>query len=404
METKKRSILKLDIPKADTGILISDLFKLLISTDQTANQIKEILNKQFEQDEFIPIPGAQTLVNSQIVQNKNYIKKDLISTLNNITFYSDNTFTINFNNITDGENFEGETTLKTYPKYSAQRDFFGNLFSMDKYAKKLIDNGFKKIIETNLELLKEEKIKDKKYRLIHYKPDNNYYLRAIVSTDNYFDYNNSIAVVIALLTLYKEIKSSGVAYSLKLCEYNESNIRMFFDSTGEKELEGIGYVRNIVEISNDEIKREALRFSGVCTISYDAKKQKNEIYIKPKDIKSKILTIKHNQKPTNGLKSLTDFENVDKVHNELYADIKAIKNIKNTEQIKFLVRRKIDNAKNEDIRKFKASIMNELTATTTKNIIDLLNLFNNIQILANEDIEASEYLRYVIYEALINRK
>ncbi|MFC4687970.1 hypothetical protein SAMN05421846_10229 [Chryseobacterium taeanense] len=404
METKKRSILKLDIPKSDIGILISDLFKLLISTDQTANQIKEILNEQFEQDEFIPIPGAQTLVNSQIVQNKNYIKKDLISTLDNITFYSDNTFTINFNNINDQENFGGKTTLNTYPKYSAQRDFFGNLFSMDKYAKKLIDNGFKKIVETNLELLKEEKIKDKKYRLIHYKPDNNYYLRAIVSTDNYFDYNNSIAVVIALLTLYKEIKSSGVAYSLKLCEYNESNIRMFFDSTGEKELEGIGYVKNIVEISNDEIKREALRFSGVCTISYDTQKKINEIYIKPKDIKSKILTIKHNQKPQNGLKSLTDFENVDKVHNELYEDIKAIKNIKNTEQIKFLVRRKIDNAKNEDIRKFKASIMNELTATTTKNIIDLLNLFNNIQILANEDIEASEYLRYVIYEALINRK
>ncbi len=147
---------------------------------------------------------------------------------------------------------------------------------MDKYAKKLIDNGFKKIIETNLELLKEEKIKDKKYRLIHYKPDNNYYLRAIVSTDNYFDYNNSIAVVIALLTLYKEIKSSGVAYSLKLCEYNESNIRMFFDTTGEKKLDGIGFVKNIIEISNDEIKREALRFSGVCTITYDVKKKKKK--------------------------------------------------------------------------------------------------------------------------------
>ncbi|MXS70478.1 hypothetical protein GSF70_04535 [Flavobacteriaceae bacterium W22] len=404
METKKRSILKLDIPKSDKGILIRDLFKLLISTDETASQIKEVLIKQFEQDEFIPIPGAYTLVNSQIVQNKSYIKKDLISSIENISFYSDNNFTINFNNITDREKFEGNITLTTYPKYSAQRDFFGSLFSMDKYAKKLIDKGFKKIVETNLELLKAQKIKDKKYRLIHYKPDNNYYLRAIVSTDNYHDYNNSIAVVIALLTLYKEVKSSGIAYTLKLCEYNESNIRMFFDTTVEKELEGIGNVRNIVEISNDEIKREALRFSGVCTIVYDVNKKKNEIYIKPRDIKSKILTIKHNQKPANGLKSLADFENVDNVHKELYEDIKTIKKIKDTEQIKFLIRRKIDNAKNEDIKKFRVSILNELTKTTTKNILDLLHLFNNIQVLANEDIEASEYLRYVIYEALINRK
>lgn len=404
METKKKSILKLDIHESDNGILISDLFKLLTSTDETANKVKEILSSQFEQDEFIPIVGAKTLVNSQITQNKNYIKKDLISNLENITFYFENTFTINFNNISNPEDFGGNNFLVTYPKYSAQRDFFGNLYSMDRYAKKLVDKGLKKILETNLELLKNEKIKDRKYRLVHYKPDNNYYLRAIVSTDNYFDYNNSIAVVIALLTLFKEIKSTGVAYSLKLCEYNESNIRMFFDTTGDKELEGIGFVRNIVEISNDEIKREALRFSGVCSISYDKNKKEKEIYIKPKDVKSKILAIKHNQKPENGLKSLTDFENVDKVHQELYEDIKTIKNIKNTEQIKFLVRRKIDNAKNEDIKKFKTSILNELTKTMTNNVLDLLNLFNNIQVLANEDIEASEYLRYVIYEALINRK
>ena len=404
METKKKSILKLDIPESDNGVLISDLFKLLISTDETADKVKEILSSQFELSEFIPISGAKTLVNSQIIQNKSYSKKDLVSNLENITFYFENTFTINFNNISNPENFGGNTFLVTYPKYSAQRDFFSTLYSMDRYAKKLVDKGLKKILETNLELLKNEKIKDKKYRLIHYKPDNKYYLRAIVSTDNYFDYNNSISVVIALLTLYKEVKSSGIAYSLKLCEYNESNIRMFFDTTSDKELEGVGFVKNIIEISNDEIKREALRFSGVCTISYDKNKKEKEIYIKPKDVKSKILAIKHNQKPENGLKSLTDFENVDKVHQELYEDIKTIKNINNTEQIKFLVRRKIDNAKNEDIKKFKTSILNELTNTMTKNVIDLLNLFNNIQVLTNEDIEASEYLRYVIYEALINRK
>lgn len=404
METKKKSILKLDIQETDNGVLISDLFKLLTSTDETAKKVKEILSSEFEQNEFIPIAGAKTLVNSQIIQNKSYIKKDLVSNLENITFYFENTFTINFNNISNPENFGGNNFLITYPKYSAQRDFFGNLYSMDRYAKKLVDKGLKKILETNLELLKNEKIKDRKYRLIHYKPDNKYYLRAIVSTDNYFDYNNSIAVVIALLTLYKEIKSSGVAYNLKLCEYNESNIRMFFDTTSDKKLEGVGFVKNIIEISNDEIKREALRFSGVCTISYDRDKKEKEIYINPKDVKSKILTIKHNQKPENGLKSLLDFENVEKIYNELYKDIQTIKNIKNTEQIKFLVLRKIDNTKNEDVKKFRTSILNELTKTTTKNIIDLLNLFNNIQVLANEDIEASEFLRYVIYEALINRK
>ncbi len=41
METKKRSILKLDIPKSDKGILIRDLFKLLISTDEQQVRLKK---------------------------------------------------------------------------------------------------------------------------------------------------------------------------------------------------------------------------------------------------------------------------------------------------------------------------------------------------------------------------
>lgn len=67
-------------------------------------------------------------------------------------------------------------------------------------------------------------------------------------------------------------------------------------------------------------------------------------------------------------------------------------NIKDTEQIKFLVRITIDDAKNEDIKKLEVSILNELTKTMTKNIINLLSHFNNIQVLANKDIGASKYL------------
>lgn len=67
-------------------------------------------------------------------------------------------------------------------------------------------------------------------------------------------------------------------------------------------------------------------------------------------------------------------------------------NIKDTEQIKFLVRITIDDAKNEDIKKLEVSILNELTKTMTKNIINLLSHFNDIQVLANKDIGASKYL------------
>ena len=404
MDTKKKSIRKSKIRKDDNGVPIVDLLKILNSTDDTSKIIKSSFENYFNLTDFIPIKGAHALLDSQIMLNNISLKKDLVSRLEDITIYSKNPFTINFHNISDSINFPCCDEIQAHPIYSAQRDFFSNLFNMDRYAKKLVEKGLNKILESNLELLKKENLKKKKYRLLYYKPENRFYLRAVVSVDNYFDYNISTAVVLALLTLFNDINKSGVAYSLSLCEYNESNIRMFFDTGGQRELEGIGYVKNIIEISNDEIKREALRFSGVCTISFTSENEEAELFLRPKDVKSKILTIKHNQKPQNALKSLADFGNAEIIHNELYEDIKSIKNIKNTEQIKFLVLRKIENAKNEDIKKFKYKLSNELITTTTKNIIDLLKAFKKIQLIANEDIEASEYLRFVIYEALIKKK
>lgn len=404
MDTKKKSIRKSDIKDSDKGILISDLYKILSSTDNTSEELLKKLELDFDKKEFIPIVGAQTLVNHLSAINKTHIKKDLISNVKDIRFNYGESFSFIFHNISDSENYFGDKSIIAIPKYSSQREFFSNLYSMDRYADKLIKNELQKILDINLELLQKEETKDRKYRLVYYKPEEKYYLRAIVSTDNYFDYNNSIAVVIALLTLFTEMKNSGTEYSLKLCEYNESNIRMFFDTHETRELSGIGKVRNLIEISNDEIKREALKFSGICSISYSDKNDNAELFIKPKDIKSKILTIKHNQKPENALKSLLDFENVEDVHNDLYEDIKTIQKIKNPEQIKFLVRRKIENAKNDAIQNYKSKIINELSNSTTKNIIDLIQLFDKIHVFADEDIEATEYLRFVIFEALINRK
>lgn len=58
----------------------------------------------------------------------------------------------------------------------------------------------------------------------------------------------------------------GGAIKFRLSEFiiNESFIKMFFESSEKMPLEGIGYVKNFIEVSNDEIKREALRFSGAC--------------------------------------------------------------------------------------------------------------------------------------------
>ena len=87
----------------------------------------------------------------------------------------------------------------------------------------------------------------------------------------------------------------------------------------------------------------------------------------------------------------------------LFEDIATITQIKSPEQIKFLLKRKVESAKGDSIKRYKKQILDTLNESTS-NIIQLLTLFKKIEIIANEDIDAIEYIRYIVYQALIDRK
>jgi hypothetical protein len=398
----KKKINAEHISDNDQGIKISTLIKL-IEDSPLATELLSLMNIDAIKDEFISIPGAQTLVHVQKTIKKAFRKEDLKSILDNISLYNGDEFTINFNNLKSSDYLSELklTNISTIPIYSASRSFFSELYQMDKYASKLIDSGRKAIVEENLKMLKKVHKVSKKYRLLHDLEDGTFYLRAIISTNKYYNYDNNVALVIGLLTLHEEMKKTGIIYSLKSCEYNESFIRMFFESSDINDLKSIGRVKNIVEISNDEIKREALKFYGGCSITFGGSDHsKNELFIRPQDVKSKILSVKHSQLPETALKELTNMENAHTVHSEIFNDISKIVNIKEPEQIKFLVKKKVENAKSEDIKRHRIELLRTLNASAD-NIMQLLTIFSKIELLADQDIEASEYLRFIIYQALI---
>ncbi|MFC0780291.1 hypothetical protein [Flavobacterium sp. HJSW_4] len=401
---RKKTIKKENIPSTDKGIKVQDLIKL-VERNEFTNKLLNLLDFESIKDEFIEIKGATTLFNIQNSINTRYKKEDLKSELNNISLFNNKDFSINFYNINDNEYFSDLklNKISTTPIYSAQRDFFSGLFQMDKYATRLINKGYKEIVETNLQLLKGITQTIKKYRILHDKVENIFYLRAIISLNNYFNYDNNIAIVVGLLTLHNEMKKSKITYGLQLCEYNESFIRMFFESSEVNKLEKVGNVKNIIEVSNDEIKREALKFSGICSIIFKHKDIEKELFIKPQEIKSKILSIKHNQIPKTAIEELGNIENSEKVHKNLFEDISKIATIKDPEQIKFLVKRKVEKAKSEEIKRYRAEILRELNHNVS-NLIELLNVFKKIELLANEDIETTEYLRFLMYQALVERR
>lgn len=400
----KKKLSDKNISSSDAGVNFLDLVELL-EGHELKEQILEQIDYESFKDQFIAIPGAKALVNAQKVINKRFKKEDLIHKINETSIYKDEVFTINFPNLTSSPYLSAlvkNGVLKTEPIYSSQRDFFAELYGMDKYAGNLIKDGQRNIVEYNVNAIQTIVDKKKKFRILHDLNDDTFYLRAITSSGNYFNYDNNITIVVALFALHNEMLKNDITYSLSRCEYNESFIRIFFRSNAIEELKDIGHINYLVEISNDEIKREALKFSGICSIVF-GKNNEKEVFIQPKEIKSKVFSIKHNQTPENAIKELTNFGKIEDIHENITKDILKIVKIKDLDQIKYLVKTKVENAINQDIKAYKFGILNEL-----KNHIDtvtkLLDTFHKIELLAGEDINAVEYIRYVFYQSLIERR
>lgn len=140
---------------SDEGVKVAELITL-VDNNPLAKEILKLLDVKSILGEIIQIPGSRDLVKIQNAINQKYHKEDLESDLNSISLYSGEDFTINFNALEQNKYFVslGTKQINTVPIYSATNDFFSELYQMEKYASKLIKDGYKDIVEANLRMLK----------------------------------------------------------------------------------------------------------------------------------------------------------------------------------------------------------------------------------------------------------
>ena len=399
----------------DEGVHVNTLLKLLDGHNPLDLQLVEKLNLDKLENEFIAIRGAATLVKAQEDINKQFHKEDYISTLDNISIDTqDDKLKLKFENIEGSAFFETLelADIVAIPKYSTKSDFFSDLFGMDKYAKELLNNGCADILQANVSLLKSKNIaqKERKYRLLYDNKENKFYIRAIVSKDLYKDYDNNITIVVGLIALHRQMQEQGIEYSINRIEYNESYIRVYFEEQNTRELENIGYVKNLIIASNDEIKRESLKFDAGCSIIYTSTEGVDqELFIQPSlsgksKIESNITSVRHTSSVDNFIESIIKIDESTQVHDELYQLITDISNLNNLQELKFIIRSKVRYAKNKSFKKYKEDITRVIDEFNVGNIIQLLTLFNKMDLITENDIEANEYVRYLVYECLINKK
>ncbi|GAB3832760.1 hypothetical protein GCM10028895_50920 [Pontibacter rugosus] len=133
----------------------------------------------------------------------------------------------------------------------------------------------------------------------------------------------------------------------------------------------------------------------------DNKGEEEEIFIKPKDLKTSFVSITHGVPPRTALRSLENIAKYKEREEELFNDLAHISTINNPDQIRHLIRSKVEKMKSNEMVKYKKEILDELI-NRVDSIYSLMKLMNKIDLIV-EDIEAKEYLRYFMYETLIKR-
>lgn len=398
---------------SDETILVSDLLKLLDKNDQHHSVLEKCLNIEKIKGDRINIPGSKDLLVIQNAINNNYKKIDIESSLQNIDLdLDDKNVAFQFKKLESNSYFDSdqEQCIKVRPKYSSQSDFFDNLCNMNKYANELINKGLSDLLIYNIDAIKKECDKLRIYRVLHDLNENEFYLRAIVSTQ-YNNYDNNITIVIALITLHNRMKELGIKYLLNRVEYNESFIRIYFEEEKQTKLDGIGSVKNLIEVSNDEIKREALKFYAINSIEfYDTQDgTPYEIIIQPSHssrskIKSEILSMSHSLSAKKFVERIGEIDSLNDLNKDLLLNIQEVSKISNLLEIRIKVLEMIDNSRNSSFKKYKSEAMQILESQEVSTFTQLLTVFNKLSLLTDSDIEATDYVRYVIYESLIERR
>lgn len=108
--------------------------------------------------------------------------------------------------------------------------------------------------------------------------------------------------------------------------------------------------------------------------------------------------------PKRFVQKLEYINNSAEIHKSLFDLIDEISKITNPSQIIFLVKKMVKNARDENFKKHKDKIEKIINTNLVNNMIQLFTLFKKIELVTENDIEASEYIRYIIYESLVERK
>lgn len=393
-----------ELSKSRTTVKLADCLKL-IENSEFKDDLLILFDFEKIKNGYVNITGLKKVIESVILRDQEYQKLDLESHISDVTYVSifdANTVILKFNN---PESIE-EKVINAKTVYSAKKEYFEGSYKIDKFANFCIKEGHSNLLKDNIEYLNQQ-YKDsnshiKSFRLLK-NTEGNYFLRAITSTSQYYDYNIRFSLFVTIVTIYGIIKSENYNFIISRCEYSESFIRLYLQKDRSVKIPNVGTLSFVLEMSNDEIKREAFKFSALFTLNINSNTERVNVFLKPKKLKTKLISIKHNFKPDSISKPLGELSTfIKEAEKEMMEDITELNNVKNPDHLRYFLLRKIERSNNKELLQFKPQIRETLDVKIFK-ISELLVLMSKVDGIVT-DLEVKEYLRYSFYEILRSKK
>lgn len=398
----------------------NDLLKLLEKRNEFKDDLLRIFNIDENKIEVFQIGNSKQLILSLIRLDSLCDKIDISKKIKDIHLFKmleAEKATFEIFSIEDNEILSANKSdlLTAETRYSAKHDLL-DLYNFSKFANYCRDKEYEDlidIIKKHLVAKNKDNNNQINLRLIHKLDENIFFIRAITSIHGYRDYGLNFSVFVALIALGRYVTKSKSEIFIDHYSVNDSEIYVSFRLSKVVKLNENLTLSISLVLENDEIKRSAVSFNGVCKLTYLDKNKKSEIYIKPKGLKKEgksyavdLLTYSHRGSVAKVYEKIEELPKViEEFISQVSQDAPRISSIKEPDDVRKFIANKVKYSKKKEFQVYKERVFKKLMKISVDNTFNLFELLREVEdLFEHEDIVSRDFWRLKLYEALIEKE
>lgn len=344
--------------------------------------------------------------------NENFKKFNIVAYAKDITITQNaspisdiadpNPFVFNFENAVDSDGVINE--YSGFALYNSKNAFLDE-YDMAKYANRLYKEGLGNLANHNLQALKvlaatEPRFnKRKSYRLVE--SDGDLFVRAITSTNRYYEYGVDFTFVVTMLMLHREMKrNEGNNYEISSAAVSESKLELIISEKYTVDANEFGQVSSALVVSTNDIGLASLNFTNIIRVGI-TKVHGVFLFPKPEHTVENKVVMAHSTSLDHVLRKLHDVMGIVGNAIDLVAQLKEVKGIKTPDELRSQIHMRLSSPQSafrniqslKDL--FKMPIENEI-----KSFVKLLDMCNKAEEL-DIDYDLKDKLRYIISDIIL---